>query len=36
MKVKDLIKHLEKFDPEYVVLISKDDEGNVVMIWPGW
>jgi hypothetical protein len=28
MKVKDLIKELEKFDPEYVVLMSKDDEGN--------
>lgn len=28
MKVKDLIKELEKVDPELEVLKAKDDEGN--------
>jgi hypothetical protein len=28
MKVKDLIKELSKLDPEWVVVLSSDEEGN--------
>lgn len=28
MKVKDLIEQLQQFDPELIVVKSKDDEGN--------
>ena len=28
MKVKELIEHLEKCDPEAMVVMSKDSEGN--------
>lgn len=30
MKVKDLIKQLEAMDPEAIVIMSKDSEGNRV------
>ena len=35
MKVKDLIKELKRYPPEFEVIMSKDEEGNNYSPWDG-